>query len=243
MYTYTNGYTDEIVTIQKDQWLSGASIGIVLMGPVWVPWMPGNPCNATTFDFPVIYEKIRGDVRYERIISSKIYDDVLEATVDAVKSLQSQGARAVASNCGYLGHYQKLVAAAVDIPVYLSSLTQIPLVQIGLRPDQKVGVMCTDGDVMKTTPQLLANCGVTDLSRIVIGGAEGYPEYNSAFNGTGKGSVNNKVVEQELVDLANNMVRDHPEIGAFVFECTEMPPPMPGPYKRRPGGLSSIPSR
>lgn len=31
-------------------------------------------------------------------------------------------------------------------------------------------------------------------------------------------------VKGELVSIAKNMVRDHPDIGAILLECTDMPP-------------------
>jgi glutamate racemase len=39
-----------------------------------------------------------------------------------------------------------------------------------------------------------------------------------------KGRFNPKAFEKELVDLAVKMLKEHPEVGAVVLECTEFPP-------------------
>ena len=38
------------------------------------------------------------------------------------------------------------------------------------------------------------------------------------------GSFNPMKLEKELVGLARKMVKEHPDIGAIVLECTEFPP-------------------
>jgi len=223
MYTYTVGYDQEDVSIPEGQMVGGTAIGIIMMGPVWLPWMPGNICNATTFNFPVLYKMMEEVVALEMVVATKPHPQVLEWVIAAGKELEKQGCRAITANCGYFGNYQKKVAAALNVPVFLSPLMQIPIIQCALKPDQKVGVICTNGRILRAAPDLLKNCGVDDLSSVVIGGAEDFPEFDESFN-VGVGRVNNVKVEQELVSLAKQMVSKNPEIGALVLECTEMPP-------------------
>ena len=38
------------------------------------------------------------------------------------------------------------------------------------------------------------------------------------------GTFDNRLVKQEVVGLCKKMVQEHPEIGAILLECTDMPP-------------------
>ena len=54
---------------------------------------------------------------------STIVDDIIEA---ARSMVENDGVRAVCSACGFFGNYQQQVRRALDVPVAMSSLVQIP---------------------------------------------------------------------------------------------------------------------
>jgi ribosomal protein S16 len=89
-----------------------------------------------------------------------------------------------------------------------------------MRPGKKVGVICADGRVLSSTP-VLRNCGVSDPASIVIAGAEVLPDMKKILEGVGH--YNPLRLEKGLVGLANDLVREHPEIGAVLLECTLFP--------------------
>ncbi len=68
----------------------------------------------------------------------------LEAFVEAAHELARDGVRAISTSCGFLAVYQKQIAAEISVPVFTSSLMQIPLVYRMLRPEQTVGVIAVD---------------------------------------------------------------------------------------------------
>lgn len=221
MYTYTVGYDQEEVSIREGQMVAGAAIGVIQMGPVRVPWVPGNVSNATTFSFPVLYQRMEGVATTEMVVSAKPHPQVLEWAIKAGKELEKQGCRAVVGNCGYLANYLPEVAAALDVPCFLSSLMQVPIILRSLKPHQKVGIICANGRALSSAPAL-KNCGVDDPSRVVIAGAEHTSQMQNVLQVTGH--INNVKFEQELVGIAKEVVRKNPDVGAFLLECTEMPP-------------------
>jgi hypothetical protein len=94
---------------------------------------------------------------------------------------------------------------------------------IAVGSNKNVGVLTANGKLLKASPAL-KNCGVADkdMSRVVIYGNEDGKQMN---NVTGeKGQFSPKGLEKELVALAEKMVKQHPDIGAIVLECTEFPP-------------------
>jgi len=219
MYTYTSGYRQEEVFIPKGQVLGGVAIGIILFGQAGYPLLPGSVENATTFDFPVHFKAIEA-ASVERVVSPKVDPLVLEQLIEAGKELEQQGCRAIIGACGYFANYLPEVTAVLNVPCFFSSLMQVPMISRALKPSQKVGIICANGRVLSSAPAL-KNCGVNDLSTIVIAGAENLPEMQKILQGIGH---NNPVkLEQELVGLVKQMVSENPDIGAILAECSLFP--------------------
>lgn len=220
MYTHTYGYDQEEVFVPKGQVIGGAAIGIIVMGGVWYPYVPGNVANATTYSFPVHYKCIKGGFT-KKMVSPKPDPTILQQTIVAGKELEQQGCRAIVGACGYFANYLPEVAAALNVPTFLSSLMQVPIVVRALKPGQKVGIICANGDVLSSAPAL-KNCGVDDPSTVVIAGAQGLPQMQNVLQNTGH--LNNAKFEQELVDLSKQLVSENPDIGAILLECSDIPP-------------------
>lgn len=218
IYGYTHGLEqpDMQISIPEGRRIAGNAIGIILLD-VLCPMLPGDVANATTYNFPVHYKVLEG-VTAERVFRAD--PSVLAEVIEGGKELEKQGVRAIVTDCGFFGNYQKEVAAALNIPVFLSSLLQIPLISRALKPNQKVGVICADAASL--SPGLLSACGIDDPSTIVVAGMQGLPEAKNFGLCTGR--LNSFKVEQELVNLARQLVNDNPDIGAFLLECSDIPP-------------------
>ena len=207
---------DVQVSVPKGQAVAGSAIGILVLD-LWYPYLAGNVANASTFSFPVLYKILEGSTGPQILSGDPV---LLDMIVDGGRQLEKQGVRAIVGACGYFGNFQKQAAARLDVPVYLSSVLQIPVIRRGLKPDQKVGVICAVADSL--TPRLLGQCGVDDLSGIVITGAQDLTEFKNIIQSTGH--FNSYVLEQQLVGLARQFVGDNPDIGAILLECSDMPP-------------------
>ncbi len=115
--------------------------------------------------------------------------------------------------------FQREVIAAVDIPVFLSSLLQIPLIyQMTRKP---VGVITANASSLKKAHFDAVNV-TTDIP-VIISGMETQPEFSSAVLEE-KGTLDSDKVQDEVVVVAKNLVKDHPDIGAVVLECSDLPP-------------------
>jgi len=66
----------------------------------------------------------------------------LEPIRRAAKRLEQIGCRAIAAECGYFAYFQKDIAGYVDIPVFMSSLLQVPFIQQVIGPQKTVGIVC-----------------------------------------------------------------------------------------------------
>ena len=195
-------------------YVGGHAVGIIAVDLVY-PKLPGNVANATTFDFPVLYKKVSFEI--EQLFSG---DPALEEMiVDAAKELVADGARAIIGACGYFAHFQKQVAAAVDVPVFLSSLVQVPMIKIGLRPEQKILVLCASGDDMNREFLAKVNANLDDCIIQDVGSLESFAPIR-----WGKTELDNRRLSKDLAELALSVVSEHPEIGAILLECSDLPP-------------------
>ena len=206
-----------IYTTQKGQVSSGEAIGILLLDTS-VPFIPGDVANATTYAFPVRFQKVRGfSVRRALSRDPSVYEGLREAAVDLVQ----QGVRAVTGDCGFMGVHQKKLACELDVPVFLSSLLQIPFISLLNGDNAKVGIITADSKSLST--DLLAAVGVSDPTNLVIGGLEDRPQFYQ-FGIEETGFLDTAAVEKEVVGLAREMVADNPRIRALLLECSLLPP-------------------
>jgi len=206
------------VYITKGQLISGHTIGI-LVQDVHYPLLPGNVVNGYTYNFPVRFQVVPG-ANQARMHTGD--PTLLPDLVSTAQLLEQEGCRAVCAGCGYFGHFQRRVADQVDIPVYLSSIIQVPWISVALKSDQKIGILCADRENL--TPELFFACGVSEeiYERCRIVGAGHLPEFSALLER--RGHFDNRILRQELIDLAKGLVEKTPEIGAILLECSDMPP-------------------
>lgn len=219
IYGYMDGseHPDVELTIAQGQYMAGHAIGILLM-KMWQVLVPGNIANASTFHFPVRYEYLNDEDAGKKILRAD--PTLLEDIVAAGKSLQRQGVRAIVGGCGYFANYQKETAAALDIPVFLSSLLQVPLISRALKPGEKVGIICADARAL--TANTLRCCGIEDPSLVAVAGAEHLAEFGNILYETGH--LNSKKLEKELIALAKRLIKENPTTKAILLECSDLPP-------------------
>jgi hypothetical protein len=195
---------------------AGYSIGILCID-AWYPYLPGNVVNASTYNFPVLIKTLKG-VSVEQIVRGdpKILNLVCEAGTELIE----QGVRAIAGACGSFANFQKQAAAAFKIPTFMSSMLQVPLILQSLRPDQKLGVIAFSHGAL--TQKVFDQCEIDDPSRLLITDAKDLSQFQRL--GACEGSLDLQLMERELVGRVRDFVARHPEIGALLLQCSDMPP-------------------
>ncbi len=195
----------------------GVPIGVLGLESYYAK-LPGHVKNASTFDYPVIYKNVNGAV-VERLLHSPD-PSLLEPFLQAVHELETEGVRAIVGSCGFLAAFQKELAEAVNIPLFTSSLLLVPLVSRMLRGDQKVGVVTASKRGL--TGKHLRAVGCEDVP-MVIAGMEEMREFREVILEHRRIELDGDKLQEEIVSVAVSMVNEHPDIGAVVLECTEMP--------------------
>jgi len=198
--------------------ICGASIGVLCLDSLF-PKPPGHIKNPSGLNFSVIYETVRGATVKELVSNPSV--EFIAPFIDAAKRLEAEGVRAITGSCGFFALFQKELAAAVEIPVFASSLIQVPLVYHLTGAAAPVGVLTASGDNL--TRAHFAAVGAADIP-VVIQGMEGHSEFNDVIIEAKRTAMDVDKIEAEVLAATSAMIDTHPEIRGIVLECTDMPP-------------------
>jgi Asp/Glu/hydantoin racemase len=207
-----------IYRTRKRQLSYGRPIGILTLEER-IPCPPGTPGNPTTFTHPVCYEIVRG--HDSASLEDPEHPRGLEAFVAAGRALIERGACAVAGNCGLMIVHQQQLARLLPVPVLLSSLLQLPLIARLLAPGTTVGILASSRRNLKDGHVRLAAAGA-DIP-VAIGSMDSKPHFRAAVGEQG-GTLDFERVQAEVVEVAVELVRANPSVGALLFECVDLPP-------------------
>jgi Asp/Glu/hydantoin racemase len=204
----------------------GMGLGIMILDDVY-PGFPGDVRNASAFPFPIQYEIVSG-IDIKQLVWHEDKSPCLKPILDAARKLEKMGCRAVAAECGYFAYFQKDVAGELNIPVFMSSLLQVPFAQQLIGPKKQVGILCYQRQFL--TEAHLQNVGIVPDSNFVIAGAsDDYQctELDRLWNWEvrpERPEAVYQIQEKQMVDACVSMCSQNPEIGAIMLECTGMQP-------------------
>lgn len=195
----------------------GVPLGILMLEARF-PRIHGDMGNGTTWPFPVLY-RVVGGASPEKVVlngAAGLLPDFIEAARDLVRL----GAEALTTNCGFLSLFQRELAAAVGVPVATSALMQVPWVQAALPPGKRVGIVTVSASSL--TPAHLEAASVP--LDAPIAGTENGQEFFRVLIKAEKDDMDIELARQDVVRAALDLAARHPEVGAIVLECTNMPP-------------------
>jgi Asp/Glu/hydantoin racemase len=196
----------------------GFAVGILMLDTQF-PRIPGDMGNASTFPFPVRYQRVEG--ADPDLVVRRGAAGLLPAFIEGAHQLQHEGVGAITTNCGFLVKFQRELAAAVRVPVFTSSLLLVPLVHRLLQPGRRVGIMTVNAAGL--TQEHLTGAGIGSDMPIAVAGMETEKEFTRVLLGN-ELVLDVDAAREEHVRVARRLVAEHSDIGAIVLECTNMPP-------------------
>lgn len=164
---------------------------------------PGELQNAESFDFPVLYEAVTGLNRGPEADAA-----LGERVAAAARDLESRGVRALIGADASLLAFQREVAQAVRVPVMLSSLLQLPLIDHVLPAGRAIGVLAVDEAAAR---RAISDQRLTPHRRaIAVSGVE------APAGGDAAG------LKERTVAAARALCAREPDIGGIVLEGGRM---------------------
>ncbi len=194
----------------------GARLGILILDTLY-PRIPGDPVNATTWPFPVLYKVVRGALP-ERVIRGRA-EGLLDVFLEAAAELVATGADGLTTTCGFLALFQDELAAHCQVPVAASSLMQVAPVQALLPPGKRVGILTANGPSLSEN-HLTAAGAPLDTP---IGSTDDSCEFNRTMN-LAEPMADMAACEADVLAAGHALIAEHPDLGAVVVECTRMAP-------------------
>ena len=204
----------------------GMGLGIMLLDEVY-PGFPGDVRNASAYPFPIQYDVVFG-IDIQKLVFEQDKSQCRQPILDAARRLERFGCRAIAAECGYFAYFQPDVAAAVDIPVFMSSLLQVRWLQQLIGPRGHVGILVADRKQLSDTH--LRNVGIDPDSNILVAGAQDEyesPEFDMLWDSSKRPDIPTAdygAAEENIVRIACDFVGRNPSIKALVLECTGFQP-------------------
>jgi hypothetical protein len=202
--------------VKGNQVSYGEAIGIMAIEN-YVPYIPGDTANATSYDFPVRFERLPGSTP-DRLFAGD--ERLVDTAIEVGQKLVAEGVRAVTGDCGFLARYQNRIAEALEVPVFLSSLLQLDFADRVVGPRGRTAIITANSDSLDRT--LLDEVTTVPDSRLVIAGLEKKPEFTAAVFDE-KGSIDTELIEREVLEVVEE-VRSDVAVRAILLECSLLPP-------------------
>ncbi len=214
------------IRTRKNHTCYGMGLGIMVLDDAY-PGFPGDVRNASAFPYPIQYEIAQGVDNYT-LVWAEDKSPCREPILRAAKNLERMGCRAIAAECGYFAYFQKDVAGSVDVPVFMSSLLQVPLIQQTIGPERTVAIVCAQKRFLTDTH--LLNVGIDLSSNFIVAGTQdeyGCPQFDKLWDHERRPEVPEAAydgAEADMVRICETVCHDYDNIGAIMLECTGMQP-------------------
>ncbi len=225
MFNQTRDPKIELIKTRKQHSCYGMGLGIMIVDDIY-PGFPGDVRNASAFPYPIQYDIIKG-MDLNMLVWDEDKTPCRQLIIDAAKRLESMGCKAIAAECGYFAYFQQDVVDHVDVPVFMSSLLQVPMIQQNIGKKKKVGILCHTASQLTETH--LERVGIDVNSNYVIYGAHenGCVEFDNLWISKTRPEIPHAYYtksEEEIIAVCKKMVQENPDMGAIMLECTGMQP-------------------
>lgn len=193
--------------------------GHVPQGLLQLETMPGNSTNPSSYPFPVRLVEVKGAC--VKTVITHPSQKLLQDMIALCRQLKDEGICAVTTSCGFNAIFQKELADKAGIPVFTSALLQVPFAQAMVGRSRSVGVITANRASL--TRAHMEACNITADMNVFVMGLEDAPQWRKIFDQPDT-PFDMDAVSQEILGVARRAAAEHPELGAIVLECTDLPP-------------------
>lgn len=202
---------------------AAASLGVIRLDYDYPP-APGDIDCSDSFSYDVYYKVVPG-LTFEMCQKGEMTEEVKQRFKDSIKWLvEEKKVNGITGDCGFMMNFQSLARETTKIPMFMSSLCQLPAVTCCYAEKEQIIIMTANGKSLEPMRDLIRDeCGVdTEDKRYNIVGCEDVPHFGEAVAKGDK--VNTKKATKGIVKKAREALKKYPQSRAFLLECTELPP-------------------
>lgn len=193
--------------------------GHVPRGLMQLESLVGNSTNPNSYRYPVRLKPVRG-ANVHTVLENPSRDVLAQMIADA-QAMAADGIAAITTSCGFNAIFQEELASALSIPVFTSSLLQVPLVQRMVGPQAEVCIVTANAGALR--PEHLSAAGIERTTGLQLVGLEQCTEWRRMFTEPEQ-DIDLELIEKEILSTCLAARNAHPAVRAFVLECTDLPP-------------------
>ena len=196
-------------------------IGVLCIDYNYEPILGDVDCT-NTFEHEMIYEKVSG-LTFEKAQLGHLDDEITSNLKIAIRKLELSGCVGITGNCGFMMYYQIHIRRMTNLPVFMSSLIQAPMLEAIFQREEKIMIITSnESSLTRSIQHLLHNCGITvhDISRFIVVGVDHLPSFKGISTGE---RLNYDACNRELKTYIHQKMIKHQNVKCFLFECTELP--------------------
>mmetsp|Transcript_87695 Transcript_87695/g.151994 ORF Transcript_87695/g.151994 Transcript_87695/m.151994 type:complete len:585 (+) Transcript_87695:76-1830(+) len=181
----------------------------------------GDVQNPASFGYDVIYKAVPG-LTFALAQEGKMEGQVLEDFKNSVKFLEEKGASCITGDCGFFMAYQKQARDVANVPVFMSSMVQCPMVSAMFAKDEKILILTANSESLLPQKEvLLSSCGFNvDDDHFVIEGCQDIPGFEAVLEGK---VADVPYIEKGMMVKMKKIMEKTPNIKAIVCECHGLP--------------------
>lgn len=194
----------------------GYDIGVLMLDSQF-PRVVGDIGNARTWQYPVLYETVKG-FSPEKVVLNLEMEDI-EPFVESAKKLENKGVKAITTSCGFLAMFQEELKKKLKVPVFTSSLVMLPLL---CKISGKVLVLTANSETL-TMRHLEAACGDLSLLDYKIIGTQNEANFTN-FTVQNWMHVDMDLCKKEILSVLHSVLDNDHTYKCILLECTNMPP-------------------
>jgi hypothetical protein len=181
--------------------------------------VPGCMAGPSTFPYPVLRWVVRGS---RPPASAADVEALAPLYLAAARELEREGASVLTENCnGLMVLLQDRLAGAVSIPAVTSALLLVPQIHRML-PSRRLGILAFHA--ASVTEQICRACGWSmEEIPVAVGGVVESPAWQELLRTKEMPDRLRPALAADLIACGRRMLAEHPDLGAFVCECTLLP--------------------
>lgn len=213
---------------KKEDWdyNFGEDIGMLAFGQ-WFPAIRyGHPCFVGTFNFPIRLKFVQNPLPSKEATPDEIRNSKgwnLDEWIKSAQELEDEGVKAIVTGCGMTGTMQRDLTEAVNIPVFSSTIQFIPQIYSSLKKNKKIGILTVSSKLLtRWNNMLFQACEIDPTIPVVIEGMT-ESEYCDIWWSQLDKDCDPVKVEEALLKITERLLQNNSDIGAIIYECTEMP--------------------
>ena len=198
------------------------SLGIIRLDYDYPPALGEIDC-AESFDYDVYYKVVPG-LTFEMCKSGILLSKVEYRFKEAIRWLvKEKKVSAITGDCGFMMYFQSIAREVTSIPVFMSSLCQLPMIHCAFSSTAQIAILTANSKsfyAMHGTVKV--ECGIDSRdNRYHVIGCEDVEGFDAVDF---KQKVDTEKVEPGIVRKALEALDRYPETKVFLLECTQLPP-------------------